>query len=76
MAAYHVDGAIMRRARPNAVFMHCLPAHRGEEVETSVIDGRQAVVWEQVANRLPTEQALIYALATADQAEAAHQEVA
>jgi ornithine carbamoyltransferase len=56
--------------------MHCLPAHRGEEVATSVIDGRQAVVWEQVANRLPTEQAVIYALATADRAEHAHQEVA
>jgi len=76
MRAYHVDGAVMRLARPNAAFMHCLPAHRGEEVEASVIDGRHAVVWEQVANRLPTEQAVIYALATADRAEAAHEEVA
>jgi ribosome-associated translation inhibitor RaiA len=66
MRAYHVDGAVMRLARPDAAFMHCLPAHRGEEVEASVIDGRHAVVWEQVANRLPTEQAVIYALATAD----------
>ena len=38
MRAYHVDGAVMRLARPNAVFMHCLPAHRGEEVQASVID--------------------------------------
>jgi ornithine carbamoyltransferase len=68
--------AVMRLARPNAAFMHCLPAHRGEEVEASVIDGRHAVVWEQVANRLPTEQAVIYALATADRAAAAHEEVA
>jgi ornithine carbamoyltransferase len=76
MRPYQVDGAVMRLARPNAVFMHCLPAHRGEEVEASVIDGRHAVVWEQVANRLPTEQALIYSLATADRAEPAHEEVA
>jgi ornithine carbamoyltransferase len=76
MSPYHVDGAVMRSARPHAVFMHCLPAHRGEEVEASVIDGRRAVVWEQVANRLPTEQAVIYALVTADRAAAAHEEVA
>jgi ornithine carbamoyltransferase len=75
MRAYHVDGRLMRLARPTAVFMHCLPAHRGEEVDASVIDGRQSVVWEQVANRLPTEEAVIYALATADQARLAHEEI-
>ena len=69
MRAYHVDGRLMRLARPAAIFMHCLPAHRGEEVDASVIDGRHSVVWDQVANRLPIEQAIIYALATADRAQ-------
>jgi ornithine carbamoyltransferase len=48
--------------------MHCLPARRGEEVAASVIDGRRSVVWEQAANRVPAEQAVIYALSTAAQA--------
>jgi ornithine carbamoyltransferase len=62
---YRVDARLMRHAGPDAVFMHCLPAHRGDEVEAGVIDGRRSVVWEQVANRLPTEQAAIFALSTA-----------
>jgi ornithine carbamoyltransferase len=65
MRAYQVDAKLMGLARPGAVFMHCLPAHRGEEVAAGVIDGRHSVVWQQVADRLPTEQAVIYALSTA-----------
>ena len=57
---YRVDETLMRLARPEAVFLHCLPAKRGEEVAAAVIDGRQSVVWRQSANRLPTEQALLW----------------
>ena len=63
---YQVNEQLMRSARPEAVFMHCLPAHRGEEVTPEIIDGEQSVVWQQAANRLPTEQALIYSLVTGD----------
>ena len=63
---YRVTETLMQAGRPDAVFMHCLPAHRGEEMTAEVIDGRQSVVWQQAANRLPTEQALIYALVTGD----------
>jgi len=63
---YQVDETLMRAARADAIFMHCLPAHREEEVTAEVIDGRQSAVWQQAANRLPTEQALIYALVTGD----------
>lgn len=59
---YRVDGALMAEAVPNAVFMHCLPAHRGEEVTADVIDGPQSVVFEQAANRLHTEQAILVGL--------------
>jgi ornithine carbamoyltransferase len=63
---YQVNAELMQAARTDAVFMHCLPAHRGEEVTADVIDGHQSAVWQQAANRLPTEQALIYALVTGD----------
>jgi ornithine carbamoyltransferase len=65
MRRYHVDGRLMHHAAPAAVFMHCLPAHRGEEVDAAVIDGRHSVVWEQVANRLPMAEAVIFALSSA-----------
>lgn len=58
-ADWQVDTEMMRVARPDAVFMHCLPAHRGEEVEASVIDGPQSVVWEEAANRLHVQKALM-----------------
>jgi ornithine carbamoyltransferase len=60
---YQVNESLLERAAPGAIFLHCLPAHRGEEVTAEVIDGPHSAVWQQAANRLPTEQALLYALA-------------
>jgi ornithine carbamoyltransferase len=54
-----VDAAKMKRAHPNALFMHCLPAHRGEEVAAEVIDGPQSVVWDEAENRLHVQKALL-----------------
>jgi ornithine carbamoyltransferase len=59
---YRVLPRLMKLADPEAVFMHCLPAHRGEEVSAQVIDGPRSVVEEQAANRVRAEEALIYAL--------------
>ncbi len=56
---YQVDERVMRLAKPNAIFMHCLPAHRGEEVTAAVIDGPQSVVWEEAGNRLPAQQGIL-----------------
>lgn len=64
---YQVNADVMSLAAPEAVFMHCLPAHRGEEVTAEVIDGPRSVVFAQAANRLPTEQAVIHALLSDDQ---------
>ena len=62
LAPYRVTAEVMEAASRDAIFMHCLPAHRGEEVTGEVIDGPRSVVFEQAANRLPTEQALIHTL--------------
>ena len=66
LAAYRVDDELLSLARPEAIFLHCLPAHRGEEVTAAVIDGPRSAVWEQAANREATEQALLYALVSGD----------
>jgi ornithine carbamoyltransferase len=58
-ADWQVDGEMMRVAKAEAVFMHCLPAHRGEEVAAEVIDGTQSVVWDEAENRLHTQKALM-----------------
>ena len=57
-AGYQVDAALMAVAGPSAVFMHCLPAHRGEEVSPDVIDGKHSVVWQQAENRMHSVRAL------------------
>ena len=56
---YRVDAALMAHARPGAVFLHCLPAHRGEEVDADVIDGPQSVVWDEAENRMHVQKALM-----------------
>jgi ornithine carbamoyltransferase len=56
---WQVDEEMMRRAKPDALFMHCLPAHRGEEVSAEVIDGPRSVVWDEAENRLHTQKALM-----------------
>jgi len=56
---YIVDEALMSRAEKNAIFMHCLPAHRGEEVSAGVIDGPQSVVWDEAENRLHVQKAIM-----------------
>ena len=58
-ARWCVDAEMMRAAKPDALFMHCLPAHRGEEVEAEVIDGPQSVVWDEAENRLHVQKALM-----------------
>ncbi|MGH8799190.1 MAG: ornithine carbamoyltransferase, partial [Casimicrobiaceae bacterium] len=58
-AHWRVDAALLSRARPEALFMHCLPAHRGEEVTAEVIDGPQSVVWDEAENRLHAQKALL-----------------
>jgi len=58
-APYQVNAELMQQAKPDALFMHCLPAHRGEEVSAEVIDGLQSVVWEEAGNRLHAQKALL-----------------
>ena len=58
-ADWCVDSEMMRSAKPDALFMHCLPAHRGEEVEAEVIDGPQSVVWDEAENRMHAQKALM-----------------
>jgi ornithine carbamoyltransferase len=63
-SGYQVDSALMTKADEGALFMHCLPAHRGEEVSAEVIDGPQSVVWEEAENRLHAQKALLEFLLT------------
>jgi ornithine carbamoyltransferase len=58
-ADWQVDAEMMKAAKPDALFMHCLPAHRGEEVSADVIDGPQSVVWDEAENRLHAQKALM-----------------
>jgi ornithine carbamoyltransferase len=62
-AAYQVNASLMAHARPEALFMHCLPAHRGDEVTDDVIDAETSVVFDQAENRLHTQKALLAILA-------------
>ena len=59
---YYVDGALMKLATPNAIFLHCLPAHRGEEVADEVIEGPQSRVFDEAENRLHVQKAIMAAL--------------
>ncbi|MDH5612680.1 MAG: ornithine carbamoyltransferase [Gammaproteobacteria bacterium] len=56
---YQVNASLMQMAKPDALFMHCLPAHRGEEVSAEVIDGKQSVAWDEAENRLHVQKALL-----------------
>ncbi len=58
-SAWCVDTTMMQAAKPDALFMHCLPAHRGEEVHADVIDGPQSVVWDEAENRMHVQKALM-----------------
>jgi ornithine carbamoyltransferase len=59
---YQLGAPLLRRARPDAIVLHCLPAHRGEEITAEVIDGPQSVVWAQAENRLHAQKALLLLL--------------
>ena len=59
LAPYRVDEHLMANAKPDAIFMHCLPAKRGEEVTAGVIDGPQSVVWDEAENRLHAQKGIL-----------------
>jgi len=59
LARYRVDELLMAQAKPNAIFMHCLPAKRGQEVAAGVIDGPQSVVWDEAENRLHAQKGIL-----------------
>jgi ornithine carbamoyltransferase len=61
-AGFTVDNELMKVARPDALFMHCLPAHRGQEVAAEVIDGPRSVVFDQAENRLHVQKAALILL--------------
>lgn len=61
-AGFRVDESLMRRAEPDAIFLHCLPAHRGEEVTAGVIDGPWSRVWDEAENRLHIQKAIMAVL--------------
>ncbi|MEL0055555.1 MAG: ornithine carbamoyltransferase, partial [Methylophilaceae bacterium] len=66
-ADWQVDEDMMKVANKDAMFMHCLPAHRGEEVTAEVIDGPQSVVWDEAENRLHVQKALLEYLLLGEQ---------
>ena len=59
MAHYQVGDALMTGAKPGATFLHCLPAHRGEEVTADVIDGPQSAIWDEAENRLHAQKSIL-----------------
>lgn len=59
LGPYQVDDSLMAKAAPDALFMHCLPAHRGEEVTESVIEGTQSVIWDEAENRLHAQKGIL-----------------
>jgi ornithine carbamoyltransferase len=61
-ARYRVDAGLMRRADPSAIVMHCLPAHRGEEIDSDVLEGPQSAVFDEAENRLHVQKAILEAL--------------
>ncbi len=61
-SGFQVDATLMKRAASHAIFLHCLPAHRGEEVSADVIDGPQSVVWDEAENRLHIQKAIMAVL--------------
>ncbi|MYF85811.1 MAG: ornithine carbamoyltransferase [Rhodospirillaceae bacterium] len=71
LAPYRVNSAMMAHAGDDAIFMHCLPAHRGEEVTAAVIDGPQSVVWDEAENRLHAQKGILLWALAPDQLEPA-----
>ena len=59
---FQVNSSLMKQAKNNVIFLHCLPAKRGNEVTSSVIDGPQSVVWDEAENRLHSQKALLTSL--------------
>ena len=59
MRPYQVNEILMAEAAPDAMFMHCLPAHRGEEVTDAVIDGPQSAVWDEAENRIHAQKSVL-----------------
>jgi ornithine carbamoyltransferase len=59
LAPYRVDERLMAHAKKDAIFLHCLPAHRGEEVTAAVIDGPQSAVWDEAENRLHVQKGIL-----------------
>jgi ornithine carbamoyltransferase len=62
LPSFQVNQSLMEKAKNDAIFMHCLPAKRDQEVTSEVIDGSQSVVWDEAENRLHTQKALLLSL--------------
>jgi ornithine carbamoyltransferase len=59
LGPYQVDAEVMAMAAPHSIFMHCLPAHRGKEVDTAVMDGPQSAVWDEAENRMHAQKGIL-----------------